>query len=604
MKDKFHPFKFLINLGEVLNVSIKTALESSPKYFWIRVFLNIVSIVVPFITISISSQLISLLTDGKLTLGRLPPFMIMVILMFVINIVNHLATTAATYCEGMHQEILVQHIQKQIIKKMSNIDLAFFDSAEFYNRLNDACSNIYLISRTSFQAMDLIKRFTQLAVAFGYLASFHWFYAVLLTISGIPDVLCNIQMLEKVYSWDRENMSKRRRINYVSSMSSEKRYAKDVRIYGMPTFILNKFNQLFRGWFEDKRRVSFQSTVKMCFASTLPELVTALITFRLGYSVVIGILSVGSFVYFTGIISQLLGSMFGVVYTAGNLNDAREKIQNFLNLMKWENKLDMGGTRQVPDGPLNIEFRNVSFSYTENGRKILEDVSFRFHSREKLALVGMNGSGKTTLIKLLLRFYDPTQGEIRLNGINLKEYDLKSLRKVYSTLFQDYCNYAFTVRESVELADLTVEQADERLEQAIRNSGAEEFVSKFSNGLDTYLTREYETDGEELSGGQWQKVALARTFYREAPIYILDEPSAALDAQSEDELFRNFEKLYHDKGAILVSHRLSNVIHTDKILVLENGRLIEQGSHKELMNLNGRYAEMFRLQAEKYEDNT
>ena len=234
----------------------------------------------------------------------------------------------------------------------------------------------------------------------------------------------------------------------------------------------------------------------------------------------------------------------------------------------------------------------------------MEDVSFRFHSREKLALVGMNGSGKTTLIKLLLRFYDPTQGEIRLNGINLKEYDLKSLRKVYSTLFQDYCNYAFTVRESVELADLTVEQADERLEQAIRNSGAEEFVSKFSNGLDTYLTREYETDGEELSGGQWQKVALARTFYREAPIYILDEPSAALDAQSEDELFRNFEKLYHDKGSILVSHRLSNVIHTDKILVLENGRLIEQGSHKELMNLNGRYAEMFRLQAEKYEDNT
>lgn len=604
MKNGFHPLNYIRSLGEVLGYSLKTALESSPKYFWMYILLNLSGAILPFITITFSSRIVTLLTDGQLTLERLHPLIFMVILLFVIHIINRLVGTVTAYCEGLHQEILTQHTQKQIIRKMSDIDLSFFDSADFYNQLNDACSHISLISHTPFRAMNLIKSFVQMVIAFCYLASFSLFYAVLLTLSGIPNVICNIQMLEKVYSWDLENMSRRRRINYVSSMASEKSFSKDVRIYGMSTFILNKFNLLFQGWFSDKRNVTYKSTVRMCLASILPEVVIALITFRLGCDVIAGVFNVGNYVYFTGIISQLLGSMFGVVYAAGNLNDAREKIQNYLNLLKWEGKLDTGGTRQIPEGTLTVEFCDVSFAYTENGRKVLDHVNFRFTSKEKIALVGMNGSGKTTVTKLLLRFYDPTEGEIKLNGINLKEYDLKALRKVYSTLFQDYCNYAFTVKESVEIADIDdPEHPQSRLEQAVRDSGADEFVSRFPKGVDTYLTKAYEPDGEELSGGQWQKIALARTFYRDADIYILDEPSAALDAQSEDELFRNFEKLYQNKGAVLVSHRLSNVIRTDKILVLENGRLIEQGTHRELMNLNGRYAEMFRLQAEKYEDN-
>ena len=329
---------------------------------------------------------------------------------------------------------------------------------------------------------------------------------------------------------------------------------------------------------------------------------TAVITFRLGVSILEGQLLVGDFVRYTGLIGQLLTSMYSAIRYLSDLNDARVKIKNYVKLLNWETSVEKSGASLVPDGPLNFEFRHVSFSYLDHLPKVLTDVTFSFTDKEKIALVGQNGSGKSTIIKLLMRFYDPTEGEILLNGKNLKEYDLRSLRRCFSTLFQDYCNYAFTVKESTMLADNNALHDESKVKDALCKSGAMEFVRNFPKGIDSYLTRGYDEDGVEMSGGQWQKMALARTFYRDAPIYILDEPSAALDAQSEDKLFKDFEKLYRDKGALLISHRLSNVVSADRILVLENGKIIEAGPHRELMRQNGQYAKMFQLQADKYRE--
>ncbi len=280
--------------------------------------------------------------------------------------------------------------------------------------------------------------------------------------------------------------------------------------------------------------------------------------------------------------------------------DGKMRIQNYKKFLGFVSNVRTDGTLELTKPFFKVEFRNVSFRYSENLPFVLKDVNFSFDSRQKIALVGANGSGKTTIIKLLLRFYDPAEGQILLDGIDIREYKPDSVRRRFSTVFQDYSNYAFTVRESVSLSDVSQANDQERIMDSLKQSGADSFTARFPMGLDTYLTRRYDDSGQELSGGQWQKMAIARAFFRKADIYILDEPSASLDAQSEDEVFRMFQAMYAGKGAVLISHRLSNIHLSDLILVLDNGSLAEIGSHGELMAANGTYAHMYRLQADKY----
>lgn len=317
-------------------------------------------------------------------------------------------------------------------------------------------------------------------------------------------------------------------------------------------------------------------------------------------SVVQGVSTIGDFSFLQGIMAQTLSGLYMVISSYTQLIDGKMRIQNYRKFLELQSKIRADGTLELRESSFMVEFKNVSFRYDSGQPWILKNVSFSFHSSQNVALVGTNGSGKTTIVKLLLRFYDPEEGQIFMGGRDIREYTLESVRRHFSTVFQDYSNYAFTVRESVSLSDASRSGEEERVIGALKNSGADSFTARFPKKLDTYLTRRYDESGQELSGGQWQKIAIARAFFREADIYILDEPSAALDAQSEDEVFRMFQELYTGKGAVLISHRLSNIHLSDLILVLEQGVLVEAGRHEELMKVKGIYAHMYHLQAEKY----
>ena len=304
--------------------------------------------------------------------------------------------------------------------------------------------------------------------------------------------------------------------------------------------------------------------------------------------------------YINGLISQLGTFVFSVIVAYSLVFDSKIRIKNYIKFMDMTEENDNKSGIDFKDTEFELEFKNVFFKYNDHSDYVLKGVNFKIRSDETYALVGVNGCGKTSIIKLILRFYDPTEGQILLNGRNVKEYSIDSVRRLFSPMFQNYNNYAFTVREDVYLSDIENKNDNERIIYSSVQSGADEFVRKFDNGYGAYLTRQYE-DGIELSGGQWQKIAIARTIFRESLMYILDEPSSAIDAQSEDELFANFDKLFEHSGGILVSHRLSNVRKCDRIIVIDNGTVAEEGTHEQLMKNRKKYAHMFELQANKYQ---
>lgn len=575
---------------------------TSRKYFVIRILLNIVSLAAPFAAITLTRSLINFLAgDGRPASGSIvEPFLILSLLVLGINILSKGIGTLSDYYAGLHRDTVDTATKQLIMEKAAKLDLSFFDSAAFYNEVSDADSNSPLITFSAFQAMDFIRYFVQFVVAFGYLFRFSYILPVIFAVSAIPSTVAQIKQVEAIYGFQRQYLGEQRKMQYASDILLSREFAKDVRIYNIYPFISGKFLNIWKMLFSKKKKISLRYTRILLALSALPEIVAAVFLFLLGLSVVWGTRTIGDYSFLQGIMTQMLGSMYMVISSYTQLADGKMRIQNYRKFLGFESKIREDGVLELTKPAFMIEFRNVSFRYSDNLPWVLKNVSFSFQSQQKIALAGANGSGKTTIVKLLLRFYDPVEGQIFMDGKDIREYTLDSVRRRFSTVFQDYSNYAFTVRESVSLSDVSKADEEGLVRDALKQSGADGFTSRFPQGLETYLTRRYDESGQELSGGQWQKMAIARAFFRKADIYVLDEPSASLDAKSEDEVFCMFQTLYAEGGAVLISHRLSNIHLSDLILVLDNGALAEMGNHEELMEADGVYAQMYKLQAEKY----
>lgn len=595
---------YLKELFEILFFCIRLSLKTSLKYFLLSNGINLISMITPFISIYLGSKIINVivssLTNSTLREEAVKKLILYSILTLSAALLNRAADNIKQYFDGMHREIMNRNIKYIIMEKVAVLDLAFFDSNEFYNELADVNNNSLLITMTALQTIDLLKNFAQLIIAFVYFSHYSIWLALIVLISIVPNVIFQKKQLEEMYYIQRRYKSEERKMNYIASLPLGRPFIKDIQLYNLFPFIKEKYASVWSLLFNKKKKISFRYTILLISSAFMPEVTTAGITLNLGWKVINGTVAMGTLTYYQGIMGQLMAGMYSAVYGYSQIMDGKMRIQNYLKFLKWENKVKDDGKIEFIDNKFKMQFDHVSFRYCDNSPFILKNISFEIDSQQKTALVGINGCGKSTLIKLIMRYYDPWEGNIYLNGINLKEYTLDSLRKCFSTLFQDYNNYAFNVRESVSLSGYQYSTDVNRINKALALSGASAFVSKFPNGIDTYLTRQYEDDGEELSGGQWQKIAVARTMFREPIIFILDEPSASLDAESEDELFKQFETMFNNKGVILVSHRLSNISSVDKIIVLKNGEVSEMGTHHELMKNKGEYSRLYILQASKY----
>ncbi len=487
-----------------------------------------------------------------------------------------------------------------IMQKMSQIDTAFFDDPSNNDALYAAQTSEGYITGNIPWAVDTIIRIISFISGLVMFLSYDWFVGVIFISTYIPGAIISYKNKAKLDQFSISNIPETRKKDYYKSLLTGRYAAKDLRLYNLAGYFKRKYNELWDRIRNKRSKLFVKGSLSSFLASLLTYGGIVVIIILSVRSLLLGSMAIGTFALYIGL-AQTSGENFSTIIDdlACQIEIDVPHVIQYINFLKYENKIKDDGEESVPQYP-EIEFCNVCFKYPGSEEYTLKNLSFKIGSGKKIALVGVNGAGKTTVIKLLLRFYEPQSGEILLNGKNINRYPQKELHKLFGVCFQDINQYSLTFRENIAVSDIDRKDDDASVKAAATASGADKIITELNKGLETDMTRQFNDNGAELSGGQWQKVALARAFFRKSQFIILDEPSSALDPEAEDYIFSSFKKMCKNKGGILISHRLSSIMMVDTIVLLDNGTVIESGSHSELMQKNGKYAEMYRMQAEKY----
>ena len=498
--------------------------------------------------------------------------------------------------------VVTDHMNDVLLAKSVEVDLDYYESAGYYDTLHRA--QLEAPSRP----LSIVNGLAQigqngislLAIA-ALLLSFHWIIAVILFIAVISGTAVRLRYTGKMYRLQREQTSTERQAGYLNWMLTDSSHAKEIRLFDLGPLFIRRFRDLRRklrkGRLAITRRRSFADFAAQTFATAVVYSLYAYLV----YQAIGGKSTLGDLAMYYQAFQRVQGSLQGILSSLAGLYEDNLFLSNlyeFLDLKRTV--IEPVHARPVPQ-PMQrgIALNHVSFQYPAGTRKVFEDISLTIRPGEVVALVGENGSGKTTLIKLLCRLYDPTDGTITIDGVDLRQFETKALRHEIAIIFQDYAHYHLTARENIWFGNTALSPDDDRLIAAARRSGADGVISALPHGYDTILGKRF-ANGEELSIGEWQKVALARAFMRDAQIIVLDEPTSSMDAKAEYEAFQSFRQLVSGRTAILISHRFSTVRMADRIYVLKQGSVIEGGTHEELVRMGGNYAQLFEMQAKHY----
>jgi ATP-binding cassette subfamily B protein len=489
-----------------------------------------------------------------------------------------------------------------VMRHANQLDLVFFERPQFYDLLQqvqrDATYRPVSMVQTAF---GLIRQVLTFASLLALLVNLEWFIAVAALLAPIPAFISSARYGWQGYQMMRWQSPLRRMMAYLTNLMTTDLYTKEVKLFTVGDFFIDRFRELFGRYYAQTRALVIKRYVAGAAWSMLTVLTSGLTFLYVAFRTLGGSISVGGLTLYVQAADGVSQAFSAVLGGLQSMYEHQLYLQTLFELLDFEPLVNAPALPAPVRRPMHdgIEFRHVTYAYEGKEAPALKDVSFKIERGETVAIVGHNGAGKTTLVKLLARLYDPQAGQVLIDGRDVRDYDPAELRGEFGVLFQDYVQYQFNARENIGIG--RVERLDDvpAITDAAAKSGASTVIETLPEGYDTVLGKWFD-GGVNLSGGEWQKVALGRAFMREAQILILDEPSAALDARAEFELFARLQELAQGRTAIFISHRFSTVRQADRILVFEQGQLIESGTHEELLALNGRYAELFNLQAASY----
>ena len=529
--------------------------------------------------------------------------MYLLIFLFTYRILNSIIGRIGTATTRIAGELVVRHVKTLIMTKAAKIDHASFDMPEFYEKLENANRE------AGHRPIEIISNFFAMistVITFvGYLlilsADLPLAAAAILVVS-FPSAIVNFIYRRKNWAYMRFRSRDRREMNYYSDVLVNKDLVKEIRLYDLSGAFIDAYQSVFKRYFTGLRRLIIHEGIWHVCISFVSSVVNCICYGYVAWGVFKGNFMIGDYSLYTGALNQISTEVGNLINNSASIYEGTLFIDNLLVFLHEEQKIvPEGEPLHVQRGiPHTIEFQHVSFHYPGTERDVIRDVNLTLRPGETAVLVGLNGAGKTTLIKLLTRLYDPTEGRILLDGEDLKRYDTAELYKMFGIIFQDFGKYAVTVSENIHFGDVHRTPIPEEIRAAAVQANVDGYISHLPQQYDTPLMRIFDREGTELSGGQWQKLAIARAFYSTSDILILDEPTASLDAIAEQEIFNTFDQLRRDKTTIFVSHRLSSATVASKIVVLEYGEVVEEGTHAELMEKRGKYYELFSTQAKRY----
>jgi ATP-binding cassette subfamily B protein len=588
----------LRNLPPVL----KIVWRSGPAVVTYGLVARVVASLLPLALLWIPKLIIDILVHLRATGGPVPTRLWwLVAAEFGLAIVSSILTRTIDYSDSLLAEKYTRHVSIEVMRHASELDLIAYEDPIFYDRLErarvQATDRLVMIQSIGRLELQII---TAITMSLAVMLYSPWLM-LLLIIAVLPAFLGESHFAFLGYAKNFRQTPIKRQLDYLRVVGGTKEAAKENKLFSLGKFFTERFAKLSDHIYKEdvalaRRRLGVGSLLSLVSTGGYYGAYVYVI-----WRTVAGALSIGTFTFLTGAILQASSNIQQVFSTMSGIADQALFLTDLLAFFEMKPTIRskpnaMPAPRPIKQG---FEFRNVCFSYPGSERLVLDHLNFHLHPGERVALIGENGQGKTTIVKLITRLYDPTAGEILLDGIDLREYDLEDLYREIGVIFQDFVRYEMTARENIAVGKIDEISNLPLVKSAAEKSLANEVVAKLPAGFEQMLGRRFE-GGVDLSGGEWQKLALARAYLRDAQLLILDEPTAALDARSEFQVFQRFAELTAGKMALFISHRFSTVRMADRIVVLENGSIAEEGTHEKLTRMGGRYAEMFELQAASY----
>ncbi len=599
---KVSPWRERIRALKNMPPVLKILWDSGPGVVTGGIVLRLIVATLPFALAKVAQYIIQDIADKVGRGVKLPAnFWILVGTEVGLNVVLGLMTRAIDYSDSLLANRYTQYVSVRVMEQAARLDLTTYENPVFYDRLE----------RARVQATDRLAMIQQMGRLFqqvittlvfsGALAMASPWLVLLLALGVLPSFLGETHYAFLGYAKNFRQTPAKRQMDYLRQVAGSREGAKEVKLFGLNKFFTDRFQALADAIYVEDVALSRSKLIVGGLLGIIGTLgyygaYVYVIVRTLG-----GRYDIGEFTFLTTSIQQASSNLQQVFSTASGIADQALFLTDLLAFFEMKPTV-MSKPSGLPAPKViqrGFEFRNVSFKYAGTDRNVLSNFNLTLAPGERIALIGENGQGKTTVVKLITRLYDPTEGQILLDGVDLRDYDLADLHRQIGVIFQDFMRFEMTAKENIAVGRVETAYADGEIELAAHKSLADTVVAKLGDGYDQMLGRRFE-GGVELSGGEWQKIALARAYLRDAQLLILDEPTAALDARSELEVFERFAELTQGKMALLISHRFSTVRMADRIVVLSGGKLVEQGNHKSLMEEGGLYASMFEMQAASY----